>query len=75
MGDGEPEHQPQIFYKKDQERVVYEDGQDTYRGPNGFKQKLEKEIKSQPRSSANALRKRDVSPQTKQTIQSQQRMH
>lgn len=35
------ERAPQIYYKKDQSRVVYEDGQDTYRGPEGFAKQLE----------------------------------
>lgn len=63
---------PQIFYKKDQEKVVYEEGQETYRGPEGFTQQLTHEIKSQD-SNGQALRKRGVSPQTREVIQSQQR--
>ena len=30
--------QPQIFYKKDDSRIMYEEGQDSYRGQQAFYQ-------------------------------------
>lgn len=35
-GDQSRDLQPQIYYKKDNSRVMYEEGQETYRGPAQF---------------------------------------
>jgi len=35
--------QPQIFYKKDDSKVLYEEGQETYRGPQNYYQNAEEQ--------------------------------
>tara|TARA_B110000285_G_C15085610_1_gene596056 strand:+ start:793 stop:1059 length:267 start_codon:yes stop_codon:yes gene_type:complete len=67
--------QPQIFYKKDDSKVMYEEGQETYRGPQNYYQNAA-EQDNQPSSNMNegqgaSLRRRKVSPQTQGAIQRQ----
>jgi len=67
--------QPQIFYKKDQDKVVYEEGQETYRGydPAKHQQKPVQFVENGDVRQDNgaSLRRRGVSPQTQQAIQQQ----
>jgi len=67
--------QPQIFYKKDDSKVMYEEGQETYRGPQNYYQDAA-EQENPPSHNMNegqgaSLRRRKVSPQTQGAIQRQ----
>lgn len=33
--------EPQIFYKKDDSKIIYEEGQETYRGPDKLRKQQE----------------------------------
>ena len=76
--------QTQIFYKgKDNSKVVYEEGQETWRGPEKLREKQRSEVQKEQEltqqrlqggvqvNAGAALRRRGVSPQTQEVVKKQ----